>query len=91
MCTGNSDPKFAPLVAQRKRILKTEQVRITHEILVCIIISAFLFVGLKINAYFDQQTMTIRHTSCQWLLSDTFKDRYQICVQYKENAYQVFQ
>ena len=41
--------------------------------------------GLKVNAYFDQKTLTIRHVSCYWLLSDCTKDRCPVCVQYRES------
>ena len=41
--------------------------------------------GSHVNAYFDQQFLTIRHTSCQWLLPDTTKLRCQVCTQYREN------
>ena len=39
----------------------------------------------KINTYFDQQFLTIRHVSCHWLLPDSTKLRCQICIQYREN------
>lgn len=49
------------------------------------IINFDLCIGTVINAYFDQQALTIRHTSCLWLLTDASKDRCQVCVQYREN------
>lgn len=41
--------------------------------------------GSKLNAYFDQQFLTIRHVSCQWLLPDSTKLRCQVCSQYRDN------
>lgn len=41
--------------------------------------------GLKVNAYFDHQTLTIRHVSCHWLLPDCDKQRCPACIQYRES------
>ena len=41
--------------------------------------------GLKVNAYFDHQTLTIRHMSCHWLLPDCDKQRCPVCIQYRES------
>jgi len=48
-----------------------------------------VFVGTKINAYYDARYFTIRHSNCDWILSgDVSSERCAVCTHYRDNYLQ---
>ena len=82
ICSGNADPKFAPIVAKSKGIFKDRTGML--DCLYTVAIMIYNFLGSKINAYYDHQFHTIRHSNCEWIvINNSDGSKCDVCKQYR--------